>query len=85
MLDIAKIEQLKSSARLNGPLVCILIASQQFLVAVIFERYIAKILEHFWIEMILNFVCDFACGYFLINMLKSELDEIERMNAQTTR
>lgn len=71
---------LKNASRLHGPLVCIVIASQQFMVAIVFERYIKDILLDFWACTIIEFACNIAAMIALLDMLKSELDELERMS-----
>ena len=79
-LDIAKIEMLKNASRLHGPLVCLVIASQQFMVAIVFERYIKKVIIDFWACTIIEFICNVAAMIAVYDMLRSELDEMERMS-----
>ena len=62
--------------RLNGSLLCIVISSQQIMLALFFERYIKKIILEFWLWTVIDQIANIACAFFLYDMFKTERDEV---------
>lgn len=51
------------------------------MMAVLFERYMDKILKNgYWWQLFFNLVCNAGASFLLWNILQSELSEIDAMN-----
>lgn len=79
VIDIAKIQVLVKNHRLNGSLLCIVISSQQIMLALFFERYIKKIILEFWLWTVIDQIANVACAYFLYDMFKTEMTEVHQI------
>lgn len=77
IVDIAKVKALTSNLRLCGSLLCVVIASQQIMLAIFFERYIELIILHYWANTIVDQLANLGAAFFLYEMLKSEREEVE--------
>lgn len=97
VIDIAKIQALVNNHRLSGSLLCVVIGSQQVMLALVFERYIKyvsapyffsfnilsfQIILNFWPWTIIDQITNFACGYFLFDLLKSESTEVRQIKTE---
>ena len=77
VIDIAKVKALISNYRLCGSLLCVVIASQQIMLAIFYERYIELIILNFWANAIVDQLANLGAAFFLYEMLKSEREEVE--------
>ena len=77
MIDIAKIQLLLNNTRLTGSLLCIVIASQQIMLAIVYERYISVIIKDRRLWFIVDLISNIGTAVCLYEMLKAEKKEVK--------
>lgn len=76
IIDIAKRETIKNNYRLNGILVCVVITTQQIMLALFYERYIKDLVSSPALGFIVDSFSNIMCYKFLYDSFKSEQEEV---------